>query len=314
MDVKQICLIVLFTLFLILSTSSIYAYDFNNSTELTTQVQDDDYISDEGNTSESFIFDEGYYNVFGQWIFDENGNIVFVSSTKNNTIENFTTFDSKENVTDLRNNNSGGNNFPDNIDQIQSESSMSGPLSRNGLWNEFVNNPWGYIEKYNSLPDALSINFDNNVNGNSSCNKLYSKEFQNFMNAINQNRIKHEVIESKDINGPCFEINDFMENSAVKENNNGKNKVFSNPLFKTKDITIKYKKSSKFIIKLLKQDGKLISKQTIKISFKGKNYKVKTDSKGIATFNIPKNLKIGKYNIKTVYNGYVANNRITVKK
>lgn len=52
----------------------------------------------------------------------------------------------------------------------------------------------------------------------------------------------------------------------------------------------------------------------VKVKFKGKTYKLKTNSKGIATFKIPKNLKKGKYTIKTTYNGLTNSNKIIVKK
>lgn len=95
---------------------------------------------------------------------------------------------------------------------------------------------------------------------------------------------------------------------------NATGKIVIKPLFKTKNVIVKYKKSSKFTVELVKRNGKPISKQTVDINFNGKNYKVKTNSKGIATFNIPKNLKIKKYKIKTTYNGCIVTNRITVKK
>lgn len=93
-----------------------------------------------------------------------------------------------------------------------------------------------------------------------------------------------------------------------------KNKITVMALFKTKNIQKKYKKSSKFKIKLIKQNGKSVSKKNIKITLNSKSYRVKSNSNGIATFNIPKNLKIGKYTIKTSYNGCVVENKITVKK
>ena len=54
--------------------------------------------------------------------------------------------------------------------------------------------------------------------------------------------------------------------------------------------------------------------QIVKIKFKGKAYKIKTNKKGIATFKVPKNLKAGKYKIKTTYNGLNNVNKIVVKK
>lgn len=70
----------------------------------------------------------------------------------------------------------------------------------------------------------------------------------------------------------------------------------------------------KFKVRLVKFTGKSLYGKKIKITLKGKTATVKTNSKGIAVFNIPKNLKIGKYTIRTCYNGCVVKNKITVKK
>ena len=49
MNVKKICLISLFILFLILSTSPIYANDLDNSSELNSEYRDNNIISDDEN-------------------------------------------------------------------------------------------------------------------------------------------------------------------------------------------------------------------------------------------------------------------------
>ena len=92
------------------------------------------------------------------------------------------------------------------------------------------------------------------------------------------------------------------------------NKITIKTTLITKNISKKVKKTAKFNVKVLNTKGKPYSKQVVKITFKGKTYKIKSNSKGIATFTIPKNLKIGKYTIKTAYNGYAITNKITVKK
>jgi hypothetical protein len=60
----------------------------------------------------------------------------------------------------------------------------------------------------------------------------------------------------------------------------------------------KAKKAGKFKVKVLNSKGKAFKNQAIKIKFKGKTYKLKTNKKGIAVFNVSKNLKVGKYTIK----------------
>lgn len=93
-----------------------------------------------------------------------------------------------------------------------------------------------------------------------------------------------------------------------------KNKITIKKTLITKNVSKKFKKSGKFTVKVLNSKGKSYSKQTVNIKFKGKTYKIKTNKKGIATFKIPKNLKVGKYTIKTTYGGLTVSNKITVKK
>ena len=330
MDVKKICFSALLILFLILSTSSIYASDFNNSTEPIQEFKDGsmrDYYDDFGER--------------GEWVLDENGSIVIVPSTKNNTYENSTDSLNRENTTDLRNNS-------DNTKQSYPE--ISSPANMVSLWREYVKNPKDFIEKYYSQPNVTSIDINSNP-----CNNPYSKEFQDFLNFVKENKDKPNAIESKDINvfysknsmyivrilnpvndpvgkgvSVTFTLNG--KNINVKTDDKGyasfkfncqsgkhtveihtgkissKNYITVKPLFKTK-ITGK-----KFTVQLIKQKGKSVSKKTIKITFKGKNYKVTSNSKGIAVFKIPKNVKIGKYTIKTTYNGCIMKNKITVKR
>ena len=82
----------------------------------------------------------------------------------------------------------------------------------------------------------------------------------------------------------------------------------------TKNVSKKVKKTGKFTVKVLNTKGKAHAKQTVKIKLKGKTYKAKTNSKGIATFKLPKTLKVGKYTIKTTCKGLTVSNKLTVKR
>ena len=83
----------------------------------------------------------------------------------------------------------------------------------------------------------------------------------------------------------------------------------------TKDVSKKYNKAGKFTVKILDSKGNPAAKKTVTIKFKGKTYKIKTNSNGVATFKLAKNsLKVGKYTIKTIYAGLTLTNKITVKK
>lgn len=93
-----------------------------------------------------------------------------------------------------------------------------------------------------------------------------------------------------------------------------KNKITVKTTLITKNISKNAGKSAKFKVKVLNSKGKAFAKKTVKVKFKGKTYKLKTNKNGIAAFNVPKNLKVGKYTIKTMYNGLTNTNRITVKR
>jgi hypothetical protein len=93
-----------------------------------------------------------------------------------------------------------------------------------------------------------------------------------------------------------------------------KNKITVKTTLITKNISKKVEKSAKFNVKVLNSKGKAFAKKVVKVKFNGITHKIKTNSKGIATFNLPKNLKVGKYTIKTAYNGLTNTNKIIVKK
>ena len=93
-----------------------------------------------------------------------------------------------------------------------------------------------------------------------------------------------------------------------------KNKIKIKSTLITKDLSKKAKNVGKFKVKVLNSKGKAFKNQAVKIKFKGKTYKLKTNKKGIAVFNVSKNLKVGKYTIKTVCNGLKNSNKIIVKK
>lgn len=92
-----------------------------------------------------------------------------------------------------------------------------------------------------------------------------------------------------------------------------KNMIKIKPFLITKNVKVKKGRKGTFKVKLLNNKGKILPKKSIKIKFKGKMYKIKTNKRGIAVFEIPKNIKAGKYTIKTSYGKFNVKNRITVK-
>ena len=83
-------------------------------------------------------------------------------------------------------------------------------------------------------------------------------------------------------------------------------------LIKAKNITKKKSKKVKFQASLKTSDGKICGFKKLTFKIKGKTYRAKTNSKGIATITI-KNLKKGKYVIYTSFSNVKVKNRITIK-
>lgn len=90
------------------------------------------------------------------------------------------------------------------------------------------------------------------------------------------------------------------------------NKIVVKQILKAKNISKKKSKTIKFKVTLSKGKKALANKK-IKIKFKGKTYKVKTNKKGVATLKI-KNLKVGKYKIYSYYSTAKIKNTIKIRK
>ena len=93
------------------------------------------------------------------------------------------------------------------------------------------------------------------------------------------------------------------------------NKVTVKTTLVTKNIAVKKGKTIKFTAKLLNSNGKILKNKKVTFKFSGKTYKIKTNSKGIATLKVTnKKLKVGKYTVKTTYGKLTNSNKITIKK
>lgn len=90
-------------------------------------------------------------------------------------------------------------------------------------------------------------------------------------------------------------------------------KLTFKPTLTAKNIVGKKSKDTKFTVKLVNKDGKVLSGKKISIKVNGKNYKVKTNKKGVATLKL-KLKKIGKYSAISSYGGCKITNKITIKK
>lgn len=93
------------------------------------------------------------------------------------------------------------------------------------------------------------------------------------------------------------------------------NKLTVKTTIVTKDLTVKKGKTIQFTAKLLNSKGKIIKGKLVNVKFNGKTYKIRTNSKGIATLKVSsKNLKITKYTVKSSYGSLTVSNKITIKR
>ena len=92
------------------------------------------------------------------------------------------------------------------------------------------------------------------------------------------------------------------------------NKVVVKPTLILKDKTVKKSKTFKYTVKLLNNKGKILKYKYVKVKFKGKTFKAKTNSKGIATFKLKSYSKVGKFTLTATYGSAKISKKITVKK
>ncbi|WP_296882395.1 hypothetical protein [uncultured Methanobrevibacter sp.] len=90
------------------------------------------------------------------------------------------------------------------------------------------------------------------------------------------------------------------------------NKITVKTRIITSNKNVKVAKKINFQAKILKSNGEIAKKATVKFNINKKTYNVKTDSKGIAKVNIK--LNKGKYTIKTTYAGLTVKNTVKVVK
>ena len=91
------------------------------------------------------------------------------------------------------------------------------------------------------------------------------------------------------------------------------NKITFKPTLTAKNVVGKKSKTTKFSVKLVDKNGKILKNKKITIKVKTKKYSVKTNAKGIATLSV-KLTKVGKYAVTSSYGGCTIKNTITIKK
>ena len=89
------------------------------------------------------------------------------------------------------------------------------------------------------------------------------------------------------------------------------NRIKVLPILQAKDITMKYRDGTKFVVKLLNGKGSPFADQNVTFNVNGVFYNRLTDANGVARLNI--NLMAGEYIITSTYsNGAAISNKITI--
>ena len=91
------------------------------------------------------------------------------------------------------------------------------------------------------------------------------------------------------------------------------NKIVVKPTIVAKDVSKKKATNVKYSAKLLSSSGKILKNKKITFKVKGKTYKAKTNSKGIATITL-KNFKVGSYKVVMTYGKAKITKTIKIKK
>ena len=92
------------------------------------------------------------------------------------------------------------------------------------------------------------------------------------------------------------------------------NKVVIKPTLVMSAKTVKKSKTFKYTVKLLDKNGKILKSKKVTVKFRGKTYTAKTNSKGIANFNVKALSKTGKYTLIAIYGDAKMSKTITIKK
>lgn len=92
------------------------------------------------------------------------------------------------------------------------------------------------------------------------------------------------------------------------------NKIVVKPTLILSAKTVKKSKTFKYTVKLLNTNGKILKNKKVTVKFRGKTYKAKTNSKGIATFYVKALSKTGKFTLTATYGSAKITKKITVKK
>ena len=193
-----------------------------------------------------------------------------------------------------------------------------------GNYNIVVTNPINgekYRETINVIPRIDSNNDLKMYFGNGASYKIHVLDDDG--NSVKENEIVKITVNGKAVNVKTdnngyasFKITLNPKTYTITAEYKGfkvSNKIFVKPVLTAKNISKKKAKKIAFSAKLVNGNGKPLKGKKITFKFKGKTYKAKTNSKGIAKITL-KNLKVGKYKITTKYGKSTIKNTIKIKK
>ena len=92
------------------------------------------------------------------------------------------------------------------------------------------------------------------------------------------------------------------------------NKVTVKQILKSKNVSVKVKKTINLQATLKYSNGKVLKNKKVKFIFKGKTYTAKTNKKGIAKVSIKNKFKAGKYTVKIQYEKQTIKQTVKIKK
>ena len=87
---------------------------------------------------------------------------------------------------------------------------------------------------------------------------------------------------------------------------------YTTPKIKASNKIAYATQNTKYTFKVYGRNAKAVKNKYVKVKIAKKTYKVKTNSKGVASFTIPK-LSVGRYNVQITYSSAKVTKKITVK-
>jgi hypothetical protein len=191
--------------------------------------------------------------------------------------------------------------------------SLCGIYKGNNIKDSFIKKKFPFLSKQQSILTDIDSNYV----------KYIYKYFDVFRKSIINNVIEKTKPKKKESDIRTINFTKNIERNSKsfinKIFNANSNKVKIKHVIKAYNKKVKKHSGLNVKISLKKVNGKYLKYKKIKVKFRGKIYKIKTNKKGVAIWKIKKsmvkNLKVGKsYTYKITYGKDVLNKKITIKR